>query len=84
MLRCVEVVELVTHYLDDALDERDRAAVEQHLASCEGCVIFVAQIRQTVQLTAAVGRREPVGAPANLGELSALVALRKVQDTPET
>lgn len=80
-LRCVEVVELVTHYLDDALDAHDRDAIKQHLAGCEGCTVFVTQIRMTVQLTAAVGRHEPEQLPGNLAELIELVAQRKEPTT---
>ena len=80
VLRCTEVIELVTDYLDDALDAGDKNAIERHLAGCEGCVIFVAQIRRTVEITAAVGRRENITPLANLGALSALVAQRKGGD----
>ena len=50
---CNELVELVTAYLDDALDADTRARVEAHLADCEGCANYVQQFRQTVR---AVGR----------------------------
>ena len=76
-LRCVEVVELVTFYLDEALDASDRQGFEHHITHCEGCAIFVAQVRRTIELTAEVGRSEPVVPPANLGELSAIIAMRK-------
>ena len=46
---CNELVELVTAYLDDALDARTRARVEAHLADCEGCANYVEQFRQTVR-----------------------------------
>ncbi len=76
-LRCVEVVELVTHYLDDALDAHDREAIQRHLDGCNGCTIFFAQIRVTMELTAAAGRHEPAEPPGNLAQLSMLVAQRK-------
>ena len=76
VLRCVEVVELVTHYLDGALDERDHAGFETHLAGCTGCTVFVAQIRRTVELSAAVGNAEPATLPANFTELSTLISRR--------
>jgi hypothetical protein len=50
-LRCADAVELVTDYLDDALNHTDLAAFKDHLDGCEGCTIFVDQIRMTIQLT---------------------------------
>jgi anti-sigma factor RsiW len=47
-LPCVEVVEIVTAYLDDAMPARDRARFEAHLAACEHCTEYVAQIRATI------------------------------------
>ena len=35
-LTCHEVVEVVTHYLDGALDPGDRARFDEHLRDCEG------------------------------------------------
>jgi anti-sigma factor RsiW len=50
-LTCQELVELVTAYLEDALDATDRARFEDHLALCEGCTIYVEQMRTTIRLT---------------------------------
>ncbi len=55
-LVCREMVELVTAYLDDALEPGRRAALERHLAGCPHCTEYFAQIR-LVQRTA--GRVEP-------------------------
>jgi anti-sigma factor RsiW len=52
-LSCRELVELVTDYLEGALDDQARARFEQHLAQCDGCTAYVEQMRQTVKL---VGR----------------------------
>jgi anti-sigma factor RsiW len=46
---CNELVELVTAYLDDALEPETRARVEAHLADCEGCANYVQQFRETVR-----------------------------------
>ena len=35
-LSCQELVELVTDYLEGALDDRDVRAFEGHLAGCDG------------------------------------------------
>ena len=34
---CVEVVEIITDYLEGALPERERRRLENHLAACPGC-----------------------------------------------
>jgi anti-sigma factor RsiW len=50
-LRCKELVELVTDYLEGALTPEDRARFEAHLAACAGCTRYLAQIRETIRLT---------------------------------
>lgn len=53
-LDCNEIVELVTDYLEGALDMHTVAAFEDHLRGCEGCRRFVEQIRQTIAAIGAV------------------------------
>ncbi len=48
-VHCQEVVELVTDYLEGALDPGMTAEVEAHLALCDGCDIYVEQMRATVR-----------------------------------
>jgi anti-sigma factor RsiW len=48
-LRCIEVVELVSDYLDGELDAETRRHVEEHLRLCPPCRIYVEQVRETVQ-----------------------------------
>jgi anti-sigma factor RsiW len=55
-LVCREAVELVTDYLEGALEERDRARLEGHLAACPHCSEYLAQMRRTLDL---LGRIEP-------------------------
>ncbi|MBE2320681.1 zf-HC2 domain-containing protein [Solirubrobacter sp. CPCC 204708] len=50
MIRCREVVELVTDYLDDALPPTRYQDVAAHLQHCDGCHAFVEQIRVTIGL----------------------------------
>ncbi|WP_240563126.1 zf-HC2 domain-containing protein [Mycobacterium sp. IS-1264] len=45
---CNELVELVTAYLDDALDEPTRARFVGHLQACDGCENYLQQFRTTV------------------------------------
>jgi len=50
-LSCRELVELVTEYLEGALDDRDVRAFERHLPGCDGCTEYVEQLRATVRAT---------------------------------
>lgn len=45
---CNELVELVTEFLDGALDADDERRVVDHLADCDGCTTYVAQFRTTI------------------------------------
>jgi anti-sigma factor RsiW len=49
---CAEFVELVTAYLEDALDPADRQRVLDHLELCDGCSTYLAQVRETVRAVA--------------------------------
>jgi anti-sigma factor RsiW len=46
-LTCQELVELVTDYLDGALDEETADRFERHVARCPGCTTYLEQMRQT-------------------------------------
>jgi anti-sigma factor RsiW len=59
-LACQEVVELVTAYLEDALEAADRERFEEHLVFCDGCADYLAQMRATIRLTGRIGRSLPV------------------------
>ena len=50
-LVCIEVVELVTDYLEGALSRRDTRRFERHLAGCPHCTEYLAQMRETLRLT---------------------------------
>jgi anti-sigma factor RsiW len=54
-LACRQVVELVTAYLDDALDPVDRERFEEHLVFCDGCANYLEQMRTTIRLTGGAG-----------------------------
>jgi anti-sigma factor RsiW len=45
---CVELVELVTEYLEDRLSPAERARFEAHLDACEACRAFMDQFRRTI------------------------------------
>ena len=46
---CNELVELVTAYLDGALDPDTRARFDSHLVDCDGCENYLQQFRETVR-----------------------------------
>jgi anti-sigma factor RsiW len=53
---CQEAVELVSDYLEGTLSRADRRRYEGHLAGCDHCTEYLAQIRETISLT---GRLTP-------------------------
>lgn len=50
-LTCKELVELVTDYFEGALPPPERLRFEQHLSGCQGCTVYVEQIRQAIFVT---------------------------------
>ena len=48
VLTCRQAVELVTEHLEGALPDVDRARFEPHLAECDACTAYLAQMRATV------------------------------------
>ena len=53
-LVCQQAVELVTDYLENALDRAGRRRFEKHLAGCPHCTEYLAQIRETIRLAGRV------------------------------
>jgi len=46
-MTCRQVVELMTDYLEGALSAADRARFEEHIAGCDGCQAYLAQLATT-------------------------------------
>jgi len=59
-LTCQEVVELVTDYLDDALEPDLRARFDEHLRDRDGCAAYLEQLRTTIGVA---GRFAPGAIP---------------------
>ncbi len=55
-VRCRELVEVVTDWLEQALPEVRLEEVEEHLAICPDCVRYVDQVRVTTELLRGVDR----------------------------
>jgi anti-sigma factor RsiW len=56
MMTCRELVELVTDYLEEQLDPRQRARFEEHLSQCAACITYLEEMRTTID---ALGRIPP-------------------------
>jgi predicted anti-sigma-YlaC factor YlaD len=50
-ISCQELVELVTDYLEGALDAADLARFEEHVSACVDCRRYLEQLRQTIRVT---------------------------------
>ena len=50
-MRCQEVVEVLTEYLDGGLATDERELLEQHLLLCAGCGEYLEQLRTAIALT---------------------------------
>jgi anti-sigma factor RsiW len=46
-MKCREMVELMTDYLEGVLSPRDRRRFEEHIAGCDGCRAYLEQMRAT-------------------------------------
>ena len=64
-ITCREVVELVTDYLEGALNADETSLFEQHLNFCDGCLTYVDQLRVTID---AVGRIDEQDVPPEARE----------------
>ena len=64
-MACQELVEVITDYLEGALDAEDRRRFEEHLDGCPGCRNYLEQMRATIRLTGTL-KSDPI--PANLRE----------------
>jgi anti-sigma factor RsiW len=72
-MTCQEFVELVTAYLDDALDPDTRSRFEEHLVLCPGCVTYVDQFKETIDR---VGSSDDAPALSSDTEASLMNAFR--------
>ena len=53
-LSCQEVVELVTDYLEDAMDAPLRASFDAHLAVCPHCTHYLEQIEAAIGIAGTI------------------------------
>lgn len=50
-MTCIELVELVTDYLEGSMPADERARFDEHISGCEGCTTYMEQLRITIRLT---------------------------------
>jgi predicted anti-sigma-YlaC factor YlaD len=67
-LSCREMVELVTGYLEGSMDARERVRFEEHLRNCDGCAIYLEQMRTSMRVTGTL--EEDAFAPGQLDRLT--------------
>lgn len=53
-IACIELVELLTEYLEGALPPAEVAAIDEHLRDCDACLTYLQQMRATVDALGAV------------------------------
>ncbi len=54
-MSCREFVEIVTDYLEQQLDEARRLWTDEHLAGCDACRAYLAQMRATIAALRGLG-----------------------------
>ena len=50
-ITCAELVEIITDYLEETMQEGERRRFEAHLDECPYCANYLEQMRQTIALT---------------------------------
>ena len=53
-IACIELVELLSDYLEGALPADEVAAVDAHLETCPPCRTYLAQMRATIKAVGSV------------------------------
>jgi len=82
-LTCREFVELVTDYLEEALEPAERRRFDEHLVDCLGCTAYLAQMRETIRLTGRL-REEDVDGEAMAPLLNAFRYWKQARSRPPT
>jgi anti-sigma factor RsiW len=77
-VHCQEIVELVTDYLEGVLDPSMTAEVEAHLELCDGCDIYVEQMRATIRALGKV----PVATLSEAAQAELVRAFRDMRGRP--
>jgi anti-sigma factor RsiW len=54
VLICQEIVEVITDYLEGAMDAALRASFDAHLAGCPHCTHYLEQMRAMIRVTGTI------------------------------
>ena len=57
-MACKELVEVLTDYLEGTLADADRRRLEAHIAGCDPCREYIAQMRTTLRAVGLLGAAE--------------------------
>lgn len=69
---CIDFVEQITEYLEDAIPAADRGIIDRHLAACADCTRALEQSRTVIALTGRLAEEAVADlAPATRAELLA-------------
>ena len=49
-MKCSEFLQELTNYLDEALDERTKTELEEHLAWCHNCYVVCDTTKKTIEI----------------------------------
>ncbi len=77
-MNCRQVVELMTDYLEGALSAVERARFEDHIAGCDGCRAYLAQLRTARKIVGQLAD-EPVPAAVERELLEAFRSWRSTR-----
>ncbi|MHB9096036.1 MAG: DUF4349 domain-containing protein [Eubacteriales bacterium] len=58
-MQCSEIKEMLSAYIDDVLDERERSEVENHIRTCSICFQELTDLQETVNLLRTLGQVNP-------------------------
>ena len=75
-ITCQQVVDIVTDYLEGALDDATRSELEAHLALCPHCERYLDQMRQTIDELGHV----PVDTLSEQAQTDLVAAFRTLHD----
>jgi anti-sigma factor RsiW len=68
-MTCREIVELMTGYVEGTLTSADRTSFEEHIAGCDGCRAYLAQLQTTKKALGALAEESvPEGLKGQLLE----------------
>ena len=75
-ITCVELVQLVTDYLEGQIAAVERHAIDVHLGDCPGCDEYVRQMRLTIAALRGLGAGEAINPGTREQVLAAFAELR--------